>query len=155
MSRELLQQALDAIYDLQGYRPDIDKAIAAIKQELAKLEQTLIKQGWDVDTLLAKPKQEPVALKMVYGEVCCQSKHDDQSFGMWCPITEEDFPNGTPFYTAPPRTKWVGLTDEQIQLMAHNDDKGDWSDLRFRSCWHNGYVDGVHAANDKLKELNT
>jgi hypothetical protein len=50
---------------------------------------------------------------------------------------------------------WQGLTDEQIQLMAHNDDKGDWSDLRFRSCWHNGYVDGVHAANDKLKELNT
>jgi len=38
--------------------------------------------------------------------------------------------------------------------MAHNDDKGDWSDLRFRSCWHNGYVDGVNAANDKLKEKN-
>jgi hypothetical protein len=52
MNRELLQQALDAIYDLQGYRPDIDKAIAAIKQELAK------------------PEQEPVAwaAKSIYGE---------------------------------------------------------------------------------------
>jgi len=52
MSRILLQQALDAIYDLQGYRPDIDKAIAAIKQELAK------------------PEQEPVAwaAKSIYGD---------------------------------------------------------------------------------------
>jgi hypothetical protein len=64
---------------------------------------------------LAKP--EPVALKMVYGEVCCQSKHDDQSFGMWCPITEEEFPNGTPFYTAPPRKPWVGLTDGELNLI--------------------------------------
>ena len=59
-----------------------------------------------------------------------------------------------PLYTAPPRTEWDGLTVEEIRLMAHNDDKGDWNDLRFRSCWHNGYVDGVNAANAKLKELN-
>ena len=57
-------------------------------------------------------------------------------------------------YTAPPRKEWVGLTVEDIRLMAHNDDKNDWNDLRFRSCWHEGYVDGVNAANAKLKELN-
>lgn len=57
-------------------------------------------------------------------------------------------------FAAPPRKPWVGLTVEDIRLMAHNDDKGNWSDLRFRSCWHNGYVDGVNAANVKLKDKN-
>jgi hypothetical protein len=108
-----------------------------------------------VDPLPEQPKQKPIVLKMVYGEVCYQSKYDDQSFGMWCPITEREFPNGTPFYTEPQRKEWVGMKIEDIRLMAHNDDEGGWSDLRLRSCWHEGYVDGVNAANAKLKELNT
>ena len=93
---------------------------------------------------LAKPEQEPVALKMVYGEVCCQSKHDDQSFGMWCPITEEEFPNGTPFYTAPPRKEWVGLTDKEIL------------DLWVANHKNTGATDAFACAVEaKLKEKNT
>ena len=99
MSREIMQQALDLL-------------------KSAHVSTALIWERHDcvnaLEQELAKPEQEPVALKMVYGEVCCQSKHDDQSNGMWCPITEEEFPNGTPFYTAPPRKPWVGLTDDEI-----------------------------------------
>jgi hypothetical protein len=96
---------------------------------------------------LAKPEQEPVALKMVYGEVCCQSKHDDQSFGMWCPITEEDFPNGTKFYTAPPRKEWVGLTDDEINKIANSPQPVDETS--------SGYVlPFAKAIQAKLKEKN-
>jgi hypothetical protein len=112
MSRELLQQALDALRRVGEYG-DIYR--------YKNTEQSPYTQIYEaIDALnveLAKPEQEPVALKMVYGEVCCQSKHDDQSNGMWCPITEEEFPNGTPFYTAPPRKPWVGLTDEERNEM--------------------------------------
>lgn len=53
-----------------------------------------------------------------------------------------------------PRKEWVGLTVEEIRLMVHSEGHGGWNDLRLRSCWHGGYVDGVNAANAKLKELN-
>ena len=141
--REIMQQALEYIKETYNF--------CVVMQQPKEREEQLVKA---FEAALAQPEQKPVALKMVYGEVCYQSKHDDQSFGMWCPITEREFPNGTPFYTAPPKREWVELTDEEIRLMAHNDDKGDWNDLRFRSCWHNGYVDGVNAANAKLKEKN-
>lgn len=96
--REIMQQALNALKQTFQFQQTRD-VIAAL------------------EAALAQPEQEPVALKMVYGEVCYQSKHDDQSFGMWCPITEREFPNGTPFYTAPPRKEWVGLTDEERNEM--------------------------------------
>lgn len=56
---------------------------------------------------------------------------------------------------APPKREWQSLTDEQIRLMAHNDDEGDWSDLRLRSCWHEGYLEGARSAEAKLREKNT
>jgi hypothetical protein len=57
--------------------------------------------------LLEKPEpvQEPVAFKVIKGELCYKSQEDDQSFGMWCPVTPQtDLPyvNGTEFYTTPP-----------------------------------------------------
>jgi hypothetical protein len=39
MNREIMQQAYDAMNDLEGHHPDIDKAMAALRQELAKPEQ--------------------------------------------------------------------------------------------------------------------
>jgi len=52
-----------------------------------------------------KPKQEqgePVALKVYRGELCYKSQTDDQSFGMWCPVTQDlPFPEGTKFYITP------------------------------------------------------
>jgi hypothetical protein len=108
MSRAIMQQALDALkYHTEHTYPFhlTNVAIEALQKALAQ------------------PEQEPVALKMVYGEVCCQSKHDDQSFGMWCPITEEDFPNGTRFYTSSPRKEWIGLREDEIKSECYLSEK--------------------------------
>jgi hypothetical protein len=61
----------------------------------------------------------------------------------------------TPLYTAPPKREWVGLTDDAIDLMAHNSDEGDWNSLIYRDLWTKGYLQGVKDAQDKLKERNT
>lgn len=50
-----------------------------------------------------QPKAEPV-LQVVNGELCYKSTEDDQSFGMWCPVTPDyhpPFKNGSGFYAAP------------------------------------------------------
>jgi len=111
--------------------------IVALEEELAELKEEQ----------LAKPK--PVALKMVYGEVCCQSKHDDQSFGMWCPITEEEFPNGTPFYTASSCKPWVGLTDDEIHKIINDctPDQAEQEEL-------NDFARAVRFVEAKLREKN-
>ena len=50
----------------------------------------------------------------------------------------------------------VPMTDEQIRLEAHNADDRDWNDLRFRSSWHEGFLEGARFAeahhNIKPKE---
>lgn len=114
----------------------------AMKIALEKCEWGFMEDAANIlRQALARLEQKPVALKMVYGEVCYQSKHDDQSFGMWCPITEKEFPNGTPFYTEPPKREWVGLTDDEIDQIA--------SEVCF------GYIDVARAIETKLRELNT
>jgi hypothetical protein len=68
-----------------------------------------------------------VALKVYRGELCYKSQEDDQSFGMWCPVTEDlPFPEGTKFYTTPPQRTWVGLTDREIDDLycEHHDEYG-------------------------------
>ena len=40
----------------------------------------------------------------------------------------------------------VPMTDEQISLEAHNADDRDWNDLRFRSSWHEGFLEGARFA---------
>ena len=55
----------------------------------------------------------------------------------------------------PAQRTWVGLTDEEISLEAHNIDPGDWNDLRFRDSWHEGFKEGARAIEAKLKEKNT
>lgn len=52
------------------------------------------------------------------------------------------------------KPEWIGLTDDEITLMAYNDDEGGWSDLRLRSCWHEGYLEGARAIQKLLKEKN-
>ena len=49
-----------------------------------------------------KVVQGPVAFKVIKGELCYKSEEDDQSFGMWCPVTPQTdlpFVDGTEFYT--------------------------------------------------------
>ena len=44
------------------------------------------------------------------------------------------------------RPQAVPMTDEQISLEAHNADDRDWNDLRFRSSWHEGFLEGARFA---------
>ena len=44
------------------------------------------------------------------------------------------------------RPERVPMTDEQISLEAHNADDRDWNDLRFRSSWHEGFLEGARFA---------
>jgi hypothetical protein len=77
----------------------------------------------------AAPVQEPVAFKVIRGELCYKSQDDDQSYGMWCPVTSQTslpYVDGTEFYTDPPAAQqavpegWklvpVELTNEMLAV---------------------------------------
>ncbi len=46
----------------------------------------------------------------------------------------------------------MALSDEQIRLMAFNDDPGDWNNLAFRDCWVNGYKTGARAIEAEVRK---
>lgn len=46
----------------------------------------------------------------------------------------------------------MALSDEQISLMAFNDDPGDWNTLAFRDCWVNGYKTGARAIESEVRK---
>lgn len=46
----------------------------------------------------------------------------------------------------------MALSDEQISLMAFNDDPGDWNNLAFRDCWVNGYETGVRTIEAEVQK---
>ena len=53
---------------------------------------------------VAQQPQEPILI-VKHGEICYKSQDDDQSYGMWCPVTpdtEHGLRNGTQLYAAPP-----------------------------------------------------
>ena len=107
---EALKLALEALEELNNTnshwwqevdRATIDKidpAIIAIKEALAQpVQEPVIKQGWDVDTLLDKPAQEPVAWEQFYPDIGKpQIAFNAEVVG----------------YVAPQR-EWVGLTSEE------------------------------------------
>jgi hypothetical protein len=144
MSKEAMKLALEAL-DMMIV-PRSFQAQVRIKEIYETIEAELTKQE----------QGEPVALKVYRGELCYKSQADDQSFGMWCPVTQDlPFPEGTKFYTTPQQSSaiartaavgedthraWVGLTDEEI-----------------RACIaSNKYAfEIVRAAETKLKEKNT
>jgi hypothetical protein len=46
----------------------------------------------------------------------------------------------------------MALSDDQISLMAFNDDPGDWNNLAFRDCWVNGYKTGARAIESEVRK---
>ena len=46
----------------------------------------------------------------------------------------------------------MALSDEQISLMAFNNDPGDWNNLAFRDCWVNGYKTGARAIEAEVRK---
>ena len=107
MSRELLQQALNAL---------LISAPLGHAVEDYEYRHRLIK---DIEQELAKPEQEPVG-RFIYVV-------DSDA---WV----QDYSNtiGQPLYTAPSRKEWVGLTDEEINDFDKKlRDNGDYCSLHF------------------------
>jgi len=136
--RELLQQALDA---LQGnWRTDeSDKAIEALRARLAQPEndfnpdwdamavmveeqQRMAKRIEELEARLAQPEQEPVGIN----KVIIDSIRDSSEI------------------VAPPKREWVGLTDNEYELMAEK---------RVTNYFFNT-LDYAHDIEAKLKEKN-
>ena len=46
----------------------------------------------------------------------------------------------------------MALSEDQISLMAFNDDPGDWNNLAFRDCWVDGYQTGVRAIEAEVRK---
>lgn len=44
------------------------------------------------------------------------------------------------------------LTEQEISLLAHNIDDGDWNDLNYQKCWHEGFVAGARAIESAVLE---
>ena len=132
VSRELLQQALEALESLFNWQVDPDRgkrcsdAIAALRAELAqaghaeldlaaaynrRLRRQLEQEWCDVQSIKAAQQEpEPVAwLKTMYSGTR--------------PMLEVDHlrkDTSTPVYTAPPRREWQGLTDVEWMNIVNN-----------------------------------
>ena len=143
--KETLELALEALeeawYHVGTFQPTekaidlYDEARTAIKEALAQPKEPEPVKDWiashneicallrqariydAINALKALDKQEPVALMIYRGELCYKSQDEDQSFGMWFPVTQDlPFPEGTKFYTTPPQRK--PLTDEDVERIA-------------------------------------
>ena len=43
------------------------------------------------------------------------------------------------------------LTDDRVDLIAHNTDPGDWNSLYYQDCWHLGFKAGFREAENEHK----
>jgi hypothetical protein len=173
MSREIMQQALDALeYHTMQTRPinHTDKAIEALKQELAKPEPQVCcgdyekcwkactpRGRWLAEQEIVKSESHIVKWSIPvdpnnFGEPLAQFEQEpvawmvrDQVDGCRYPSALKN-PAGSingesqPLYTAPSRKEWVGLTDHDIEL----------------TFLISGFTakNFAHAIEAKLKELN-
>jgi hypothetical protein len=114
------------------------------------------KQALNDASHLAAPVQEPVALQVIRGELCYKSQDDDQSYGMWCPVTPHTdlpFVDGTEFYTTPlsvatplaAQRQWVDMPELELLGAYEEEQQGRWGD----------HVRGLLNVQAKLKEKNT
>lgn len=177
MSREIMQQALDALeYHTMQTRPisHTDKAIEALRQALAQPEfdtpeSHIVKWSIPVD-----PNNFGEPLAQPEPQVCCGDYAKCMKActprGRWLvekelakpeqePVCDKD-----PFYcwsircqvgkvckhTAPPRKPWVGLTDDEIEKIVdlNTSDDGGFD------IWCDG-IAVAHIVCAKLKEKNT
>jgi len=82
----------------------LDAAIdAAMSKDPIAIRPTAAKAGG--------PQCE-IALKVVNGDICYRSDEDDQSYGMWCPVTPSyvpPHPEGAKFYLAKPEDRTAAV----------------------------------------------
>jgi hypothetical protein len=156
---EALKLALEALkteqdiyreHDEDGAPEYILDAIAAIKEALMSLQdgaQSAVAEQHKQRSV--SEHLEPVAWGFQNSAITGSNR--------WMMLREEIPANDqyggalwTPLYTTPPPVaephKRKPLTDEQISLIAHNIDSGDWNDLNFKECWHEGFKAGFREA---------
>jgi hypothetical protein len=153
MSRELLQQALDALKHHRQQTTfqfcETNAAIQALEKELAKPEQSSYSDivsdgGLDPRNKFdAQPEQEPIA-------------HLWECIGRWSAYLAANGKQGNlapPTWlvdavkaaTAPPRKEWVGLTDDEVAwaegktIQNFNDRRNCWEDLTGDPYWVNSF----------------
>ena len=159
MSRELMQQALDAlklVYEQADFSNGVtdptgtmdegkvviggivSDCIETLKAALAQTKQAAINQGWDIDTLLVRPEQKPVA----YADSLDLAK-DCNWDTFICKHSSENHEKTrfkVPLYTAPSLKEWVGLT------------KGELIDIK--DC-NRGFWTNAAKIEQLLKDKNT
>ena len=119
--RAAMQQALEALEETTGLCINYESVEEKDGYQFTEAPD-VITQGNEAITALrealaeqAEQQGEDVAFKVHRGEVCYKSDEDDQSYGMWCPVTPDykaPFPEGTTFYATHQKREWVELLDE-------------------------------------------
>ena len=124
MTREVLQQALEALEEISSHYMSLPKkgcmALAAIEEALAQ------------------PEQEPVALETVYETII----QWDEGGGKRS--RRELARRIVALYTTPPQRTWQGLTEDEINEVLGGDIRDEPS----------GELEFVRAIEAKLKEKN-
>ena len=149
--RELMQDALDALNNFDkgnhGMRWQVP-LIKALRARLAQPEndfnpdwdamavmveeqQRMAKRIEELEARLAQPEQEPVAWMGAHDRTDLYCRKPPQA-------------DVIPLYTAPPQREWVGLTDDEYELMAEK---------RVTNYFFNT-LDYAHDIEAKLKEKN-
>ena len=123
--KEVMQMALDALESLQAWpeTPENFKRFRAIEALRARLAQPDVPET-------AFGETEPVAWV-------------SHNAGLYHGKPDESL-NPLPLYLAPPRREWVGLTDDEYELMAEK---------RVTNYFFNT-LDYAHDIEAKLKEKN-
>jgi hypothetical protein len=139
--RELLQQALDALYENTSYSMHGDPLTYQDQRNDDTIKELQAK--------LAQPEPEPVAMKFqIYKQTPPRGRELEPINSALLPwVYDQDPSSGntasmwvTPVATLPFKKEWVGLTDDEIK----NSMQG-----------HNTQVDFARAIEAKLKEKNT
>jgi hypothetical protein len=122
--------------------PDLQAELEATNRQVEILSDALAESRCEIAQLKAETAQgqEPVAI------VVAAEYEDGSPAGHrldWRGRNEaDDFPEGTAFYTTPPKREWVDLTRNEAMEIINSLDGQDWQ-----------YV--VDAIESKLKEKNT
>ena len=96
-NREAFEVAVKECGDEEKFAKNMQLSLACYAYFIHGVNAALASQAQQTES---KP-----ALKVVNGEICYRSTDDDQSYGMWCPVsydTKHGYREGTKFIAIPP-----------------------------------------------------
>ena len=128
-SGNLNQVMQQAVWDSATRVPEGD--IRALKHRIHALEGEVIGYKQILD---AQPEQEPVAW-MVY------TQEGQSVYVTDNPTDLQESQRALPLYTTPPQRTWVGLTKDEVEILAYKAEGNTWI--------------AVELTETKIKEKNT